>query len=410
VPRDDAELTGAARTTRRDAVKNRQRMTSGPRLRVCHLTSAHSALDPRIFHKECRTLARAGYDVVLVGRHDGPADLDGVRLRPIPATQRGLKGRLVCMLRVYRAALRERADVYHLHDPELIPVGLLLKLRTGARIVYDMHEYFSEVIPARSGRTVGRRLRRAFWHMLLERVPIRFFDLTVFPTVSLAGEFGRLPRSVVLQNLPLVDAGECGEQRRDADHKEYDVVFVGAISEPRLRFTLSVAERLAARRPGFRWLFVGLRESMKRWIVDNYDGSFVRRHLVLVERVPHETVLSYLARSRVGFNYHPLEKRFLVAIPMKVFEYMLFSVPAVTTALPELKRLLKDGEEAVLVESDDPADYADAVSRLLSDAAAARSIGAAGEALIRTRLNWEHSEAGKMLDAYEQLRPKNRHA
>jgi len=97
-----------------------------PNLRICHLTSVHSAADPRIFHKECRSLARAGFEVTLLGPHPKDAVLDGVRIKAIPRAA----GRLARMTRtawcVYDAARSHDADVYHFHDPELIPVGLLL--------------------------------------------------------------------------------------------------------------------------------------------------------------------------------------------------------------------------------------------------------------------------------------------
>ena len=100
--------------------------------KVVHVTSVHPALDNRILFKECRSLARAGHDVVLVAPHDAHEVVDGVRIRAFPRA----RGRLARMTRGVRDALRlcrdERADVYHAHDPELMP-GLARLARGGAR-------------------------------------------------------------------------------------------------------------------------------------------------------------------------------------------------------------------------------------------------------------------------------------
>ena len=47
-------------------------------IRVCHMTSAHPRADTRIFVKECRSLAVAGYEVVLVVADDKGEGLERV--------------------------------------------------------------------------------------------------------------------------------------------------------------------------------------------------------------------------------------------------------------------------------------------------------------------------------------------
>src|SRR5262249_17937063 len=114
-------------------------------LRVVHLTSVHSALDPRIFKKECRSLARAGFDVTVIGPYPETTVTEQVHIQPV----KKYRSRVARMTRtawhVFRQACRLDADVYHFHDPELIPVALLLR-STGKKVVYDIHEDYPKDI------------------------------------------------------------------------------------------------------------------------------------------------------------------------------------------------------------------------------------------------------------------------
>src|SRR5262245_34383310 len=98
-------------------------------LRVVHLTTVHSALDHRIFRKECRSLARAGYAVAGIGPPGTDTQLESVSIHAIAKPQSRAMRMTQTAWRVYRAGLQEDADVYHFHDPELIPIALLLRAR-----------------------------------------------------------------------------------------------------------------------------------------------------------------------------------------------------------------------------------------------------------------------------------------
>jgi hypothetical protein len=104
----------------------------------------------------------------------------------------------------------------------------------------------------------------------LERLPLRFFDLAAFPTVSLRLDIGCRTGSVTLVNLPTVDEGQRVRRPVPWDHREHDVIHVGTVSPPRMAFLVDVARRAAELRPELRWLFLGVSDSTIEWIRAHY--------------------------------------------------------------------------------------------------------------------------------------------
>ncbi|MCY3792088.1 MAG: glycosyltransferase, partial [Gemmatimonadetes bacterium] len=125
---------------------------------VYHLTNVHSPFDARIFYKQAQTLARAGYAVTVVG--PGPEEWNGeragVRVQTVPVA-RGTGQRILNLWRLLRVGLGADAACLHFHDPELLPVGAVLKL-CGRRVIYDVHEHFPLVAMVRPW--APERLRR----------------------------------------------------------------------------------------------------------------------------------------------------------------------------------------------------------------------------------------------------------
>lgn len=367
--------------------------------KIVHLTSVHNSTDTRIFHRECRTLAKSGYDVVLIA----PADCDyineNVQVRAIHLPAARMKRMAVVATSLFGKAIGENGVIYHIHDPELIPVGLLLRL-SGKTVIYDVHEYFSEVIPIRFPKYL-RWLIRPVMHFFLESAPLTLFDHLIFPTAALRDEYADADHATVLYNYPSL--ADSLPSPLPAAEKTYDVVFVGTVSPFRLDIMLDIVRRLTTRRPAFRCLFLGISDASITWAKSNYDYEFLESHVVMKRRVPYEEVLVYLAASRIGYNYHPMEKRFEVAIPMKVYEYMLAGLPVVTSAFPELTKSLVGGKEVIFAASDDPEDHVRAIEYLLDNDIAAAELGAAGRCAVRERLNWEASEAPKLLSLYDRL-------
>jgi len=109
-------------------------------VKICHLTSVHGPHDTRIFHKMCRTLSNAGFEVSIVVANAKSETKDKVEIIGVPVSY---TSRIVRILKapraVYQMAKRLDADIYHLHDPELLPFGVKLE-KLGKKVIFDSHE------------------------------------------------------------------------------------------------------------------------------------------------------------------------------------------------------------------------------------------------------------------------------
>ena len=108
---------------------------------------AYSPCIPRVLNaarvlREVLTLVKAGYVVELIAVRGTPLQPEaGVDLYLFEPAQRRIRQRLVLTWRIGARAVRYSRDMFHFHDPDLLPVGVLLRL-LGRQVVYDVHEHY----------------------------------------------------------------------------------------------------------------------------------------------------------------------------------------------------------------------------------------------------------------------------
>ena len=197
--------------------------------RVVHMTSVHSPVDGRIFEKECKTLAAAGYDVTIIAPTERNFVADGVRIKAVRRLETRFKRMTITPWALYRAALKERADVYHFHDPELTVIALLLKI-AGKRVIWDLHED----VPADilSKEYLPRKLRGllATLAKLVQLLTRNVFDASLAATPRIASNLsGR--KTVVIRNYPIVEQRELEDRRYTTRPK--NAIYIGSISRVR---------------------------------------------------------------------------------------------------------------------------------------------------------------------------------
>lgn len=365
---------------------------------LVHVTTVHRALDTRIFYREARSAQKAGLRVSVVGPHETLEIVNGVLIVPLKTIRSRILRRIFSPLSAVYKIMRLRPRIVHFHDPEFIVAAVFLKLLR-YKIIWDVHEYYSEVQTAHMNEGLLREIKRSLISAVVEKAPCAFFDRSVFPTNALREAIAASSHSIACVNLLPVD--EFPDQGSKCE-KEYDLVFMGAMSPFRAGPFLDLVALLRQKRPSFRVVLLGVPEATQAWMIANATSPEVLDSMTFLPRVPHAQVAGLLRKARIGFNYHPMQKRFQVALPMKVYEYMACGIPVVCSRFPELVTQMREGE-MVLVDGDDTFEYAGAISDLLENAERMERIGRMGNDAVRRRLNWEGSEAPKLIAMYHEL-------
>jgi len=106
--------------------------------RVCHITLKRSANDRRVFHKECQSLAEAGFIVSLITASGDNETQNGIDKYAIPVPKKYPFSAWFTQRLLFRKAMQINAQIYHIHEYELL--GLALKLKSyGKRVIYGCH-------------------------------------------------------------------------------------------------------------------------------------------------------------------------------------------------------------------------------------------------------------------------------
>lgn len=362
-----------------------------------HLTSVHFSDDIRIFRKECRSLAEAGYTIALVAPQGADDQRDGIRILAVPRPEGRAARILITAWRVLAKAVRMPAKVYHLHDPELIPAGLVLRL-LGRKVVFDAHEDLSSQVASKSYLPVPLRgpVRLVAW--VLEEAVGRCFSAIVAATPRIAARFPP-GKTWLVQNFPLPGELVTPERRPFRDRPNW-ATYIGGITEIRGLREIHAALRHLEDLPDLRLRMAG--EPASQAFLDelaSLPGGRKADYLGLLDR---PEVARLLGASRCGLVlFLPLPNH-TESQPNKLFEYMSAGVPIVASDFPHWRELLEPIGCAILVPPTDPERIADAIRGLVQDPERAEAMGERGRAAVAGKYNWE-TERTTLLGLYSRL-------
>ncbi len=365
--------------------------------KIAHVSSVHPAGDTRITIKECATLVAAGFDVVYVCPNATDTAIAGVRIRGVPARRGRIARVLLTVVDVLRVASSESPDAYHLHDPELLPLALALRLG-GAKVVYDSHEDFPKAISSKHWIPAPLRLGAALFAGTFEWGAARAMSGIVAATPPIARRFPAA-RTVVVQNFSIVD--ELTVPNRTAyGARPPVIVYVGGIAAIRGAVEMVSAVGLLPERLRGILVLAGPASHEELWAELGAGSGWARvKHYGWQSRAQ---VAELLGTARAGILLmHPVQN-YVEAYPVKIFEYMAAGIPMILSDFKLWKEILGDVGCAIFVDPLDPAAVAAAMEWILDNPEEAERMGARGRIAVQERFNWT-TEGEKLVNFYRKL-------
>ncbi len=340
--------------------------------------------DDRIFHKECASLAESGYETYQISCGK-TYDNKGVHLIGVgnPASNRLL--RLVKTRKtVYKEALKLDADVYHFHDPELLPYGLRLK-KKGKRVIFDSHEdvpgqildkYWIPVIL----RKLVSRVYRSY-----ETYVVKQLDAVVTATPYIGEKFrSRTQNVVVVNNYPRLD--DIVFHDISFDDRESVVCYAGGIDELRGESIMIAAMKAVAGK-----LVIAGDHDIEEFDKVKYVGRLNRKG---VNDLYGSSVVGLCILKPIENYYH--------SRPIKVYEYMAAGLPYICSNFPDWIKVAEESGAGICVDPSNIEEISNAISKLLSDRDKSREMGCKGREYVIKYCNWANEEIS-LLALYDKI-------
>jgi len=366
-------------------------------LKITHLTSVHPRYDTRIFLKICRSLATAGYKTSLVvADSKGDKTRDGVTVFDVGKPSGRVDRIFAVTRRVLKKAVEIDADLYHLHDPELLPAGLRLK-NLGKGVIFDSHEDVPCQMLHKPYLNMPARWLIAKVFSIYESRACQRLDAVIAATPFIRDKFLKInPHSVDINNYPIL--GELGQGNTDWSTRKKQVCYVGGIGSIRgIREIVRAMEYVGSG----AGLVLGGRfgEPEVEKEVKTYAGWSRVNALGWLDR---QQVREVLGKSMAGLvTLHPIIN-YIDALPVKMFEYMSAGIPVIASNFPLWKEIIEDNQCGICVDPLNPAEIANAIDTLVNDTAMAADMGRNGRRAVEEKYNWQHEEK-KLLQLYKNV-------
>lgn len=360
-------------------------------------------MDTRIFYRYCVSLSKQ-YEVELIACHPKQENIRSIKVTPYPRYKSRVFRVLLSWLLLLPKALRAKAKLYHLHDPELIPLGLVLRL-LGKEVIYDIHENIAEDIFDKD----WIRFKKT-WYALynfFEKPALRRFQIILAEDSYLKRYQTRAKKCTVIHNYcdlaffePFITPA--------AERDPFKLFYIGILLVNRGISEILEAMYLAKKKGHHYELHVvaELYTQVSDAIVALPFYSEIKDQVIFYGRKNLEDGYQISKKCGIGLCIiHPMSNS-IESYPTKLFEYMAVGLPIITSHFPLYKTIVEENNCGYTVNPKSPIEIMDSMLRV-SLSEKRKEMAENGRKAVETRFNWQKEEPNLIKLYRNILQPKS---
>lgn len=369
--------------------------------KVCHVTTVHWAKDVRIYLKECVSLAEAGYEVHLIAPDRGEIDFGDIHFHGIKATtEQRPKRMLLSVNEAYRRIKQVDADVYHIHDPELLRIVPKIK-RLGKSVIYDVHEDLPRQILSKY--YIQPTLRKSIAKLIekFENGRAKQIDAVITATPFIKKRFHTLNQDTFnVNNYPK----DVMFYPLDNATKKRQICYAGGISQ--IRGMEEILDAMLLLPEDIQLILAGpfsdpaYEEKLKShpgWARVDYKGYISKAE---VNQLYNESLLGLVLLLNLPNHVD--------ALPIKMFEYMSAKLPVLASNFTLWESIVKEGRAGLHADPTNVEQVKDAILKIVSEPKLAEEFGENGYQLVKDKYNWKNEEK-VLFSCYNKVFEKREH-
>jgi glycosyltransferase involved in cell wall biosynthesis len=371
------------------------------RLHICHISSVHSTTDTRVFYRECMSLAEK-HRVTLIAIGNESGNIHGVEVIALSKPRNRMFRLLFTTFKVFWEAKKQQADVYHFHDPELIPYALLLKSQ-GKQVVFDIHENITESMKAKKWLPV--KWFFIYVYLLFDKLAARYFHLILAEDAYRAVYSRRYPNkqlTIVRNFAPTRMLLPFRQHQRS--QLPMHIFYMGSLDElyciePMLHAIFLLKEK------GYKPLLkmVGwLSSDVKTRIGKLPYFNQIQENLAFYGYQDISVGYSFSLDCSMGFSFVSNNVNVRESLPRKMFEYMQIGLPVISSGYETYRSLVEANRIGVCIDSCTGENIADAAIKLMQDKKGLDRLVLNNIKAATDIYNWE-KESSILIDFYDNL-------